>query len=113
MDDPDKVRWLDNIQISNKFQISNFTSVSNDNYIRHTREKMKNITYGQLNEWLALSTCVQFVWIKRFRHIKYAVAHAQSYGRRRKQTTERCKIDLTKQLIFTWLSVINTNVHMD
>ena len=64
-----------------------------------------------------LSTHVNFVWIKRFRQIRYAVVMRTAYGRRQKQMTEyskvkNCKMHLTKQMICIWLSVINTNMYM-
>ena len=41
------------------------------------RDKVKNITYGYVNEKAGLISRVQFVWIKSLRHIKYTVARAQ------------------------------------
>ena len=75
---------------------------------------MKNIMYGHANEWRGLPTLMQFAWIKHMRHIKYAVVHAQCL----RPTVEAdkkfkaMKKPLTKQLIWTWLSIINRKTGM-
>ena len=41
------------------------------------RDEVKNISYAYANERKGFIRHVQFMWIKRLRHINYAVAHAQ------------------------------------
>ena len=75
---------------------------------------MKNIMYGYANEGAGL-THTGDIRVDKLKASEYTLnmqlRMRSAYDRRWKQTTgnsKQCKSRLTKQLICTWLSVINT-----
>ena len=80
-------------------------------------DKMKNIAYGQSNEGFGSIHSRAIRVDKAARLIcSCACADLAIKGGSIRQSIQNlsinCKIHLTKQMIFIWLSVINTNMHI-